>query len=68
MTTTTFTNGPGPLEALTTLTVKKGASAASLSLVRRRDGAIQFTDVNGHRQTLHDPVATKLFDAINALV
>lgn len=55
--------------ALTTLTVKNGASTASLSLVRLGDGGIQFTDAEGNKQVLRDdPNAAKLFDAIAALV
>ena len=56
-------------DVLTTLTVKKGASTASVSLKRRQDGSIEFTDANGATQRYHSNVGLKvLFDAINALV
>ena len=59
---------PSAVTTLTTLTVKKGASTASLSLIRMGDGGVKFVDADGNTQILRDPVATKLFDAINALV
>ncbi len=54
---------------LTTLTVKKGASTASLSLLRARNGDIYFTDTQGNRRLISgNEWATKLFEEINALV
>lgn len=55
--------------ALTTLTVKKGASTASVSLIRTRDGAVYFVDTAGVKQQVEgNDWAKKLFDEINALV
>lgn len=51
------------------LTVKKGASTASLTFKRYGDGTIEFIDVQGVRQRYNSNVGLKqLFDAINALV
>jgi hypothetical protein len=56
--------------ALLTLTVKKGASTASVSFKRYGDGTMEFTDVGG--KIVREPgknVALKaLFDKINSLV
>lgn len=62
--------GPNNATVLTTLTVKKGASAASVSLTRRQDGSMQFTKTNGLVRTVQSSNFDfkALFDAINALV
>lgn len=53
-----------------TLTVKKGASTASLSLSRYGDGTISFVDAHGNtvRTSSSNRSLKLLFDAINALV
>ena len=55
---------------LTTLTIKKGASSASVTLKRTRDGTMFFADSAGNRvvASSSDDFAKRLFDAINALV
>lgn len=57
------------IQVITTLTVKKGASAASVSLKRNGDGSFEFTDANGkeHRRE-YDPFVKELFDEIDSLV
>jgi len=56
--------------ALATLTVKKGASTASLSFARYEDGSMTFDDENGNevRVQASNQDARKIWDAINALV
>ncbi|HVJ44373.1 MAG TPA: hypothetical protein VM639_22925 [Dongiaceae bacterium] len=56
--------------ALATLTVKKGTSAASVSLIRYGDGTMEFIDANGNkvRETSSNVAMKKLFDKINSLV
>ncbi|MDO8839642.1 MAG: hypothetical protein Q7V31_12015 [Parvibaculum sp.] len=53
---------------LATVTAKKGASTASLSIVLQGDGAVRFTDVKGNVTRLRSPEAVNLFTALNALV
>jgi len=54
----------------TTLTVKKGASTASLSLKRYGDGTFEFVGKNGVTKRYYSNAhgMKELFDAINALV
>jgi hypothetical protein len=57
------------MNVLTTLTVKKGASAASVSLKLKADGSYEFVDADGVTVTTHSNEAMRrLFVAINALV
>lgn len=53
-----------------TLTVKKGASTASVSLSRYPDGTIRFTDSVGNKRQVgsENIFAKRLFDAISVLV
>lgn len=54
----------------TTLTVKKGASTASVSFKRYGDGTLEFVDVNGNtvRSSSSNRALKQLFDKINSLV
>ncbi len=60
---------PSSYTAIATISnVKKGASSASLEIIQRADGGIEFDDTAGNKVTLYDPNAKRLFDEINALV
>ena len=61
---------PFNLSTSTALTVKKGASAASVSFIRYGDGTLEFTDVNGNkvRSSSSNRALKQLFDKINSLV
>lgn len=61
---------PFNLSTSTSITVKKGASTASLTMTRYGDGTIEFTDVAGnkHRVSSSDRAMKKVFDKINSLV
>jgi hypothetical protein len=56
--------------ALETLSVKKGASTATLSFYRNGDGSMEFVDVNSNNVRVDGSNVDmrKLFDAISALV
>lgn len=54
---------------LTTLTVTKQGATATLDLVRKQDGSVEFTDTNGNKVIAHANVEmSKLFKALDALV
>lgn len=54
---------------LTTITVKKSTSTATMNIKRMSDGSIVFNDVNGNVVQAHSNIElSKLFEALNALV
>ncbi len=56
-------------EVLTTLTVQNDGSTATLSLIRKSDGSIEFVNVDGNTVRCHANIEmSKLFSAIEALV
>ena len=55
--------------ALTTIAnVKKGASTASLQLVRYEDGTVEYTDTKGKIVRCNNVHVTEIFNRINSLV
>ncbi|WP_018123363.1 hypothetical protein [Desulfovibrio oxyclinae] len=54
---------------LTTLTVSKSGATATLSLTRKSDGSVEFSDANGNKVIAHgNEEMPRLFKALDALV
>jgi hypothetical protein len=53
---------------LTTLTITKQGATATLQLVRKKDGSVEFTDANGNKVIAHgNDEMSRLFKTLDSL-
>lgn len=53
---------------LTTLTITKQGATATLQLIRKQDGSVEFVDAKGNKVIAHgNEEMSRLFEALNGL-